>query len=193
MALFIRTACRGVSVAGGGASPANGAVPATAMVTAATAARVVSSFSGSAREEEVEGLQEDIVSMTQYQHIAIQQSSKLLPGRFEFLRLSFAHQPTALRHQRQSAGQLHALLGGVVPTRFSFSSLLRLGAHIPDGSAAAQSCSNASPLCLNSGTGEEVVWLGDVGSRRVATVQLCVPLQKVLQLSNGVTEVIFNK
>jgi hypothetical protein len=64
MALFIRMACRGVSVAGGGASPANGAVPATAMVTAAAADGVVSSFSGSAREEEPEGLQEDIVSMT---------------------------------------------------------------------------------------------------------------------------------
>jgi hypothetical protein len=62
MALFIRTACRGVYVAGGGASPANGAVPATAMVTAAAAAGVVSSFSGSAREEEAEGLQDDIVS-----------------------------------------------------------------------------------------------------------------------------------
>jgi hypothetical protein len=107
MALFIRTACRGVSVAGGGVSPANGAVLATAMVTAAAADGAVSSSSGSAQEEEVEGLQEDIVSMTQYQHIAIQQSSKLLLGRLEFLRLSLAHQPTALRHQQQSAGPLH--------------------------------------------------------------------------------------
>jgi hypothetical protein len=104
MALFIRMACRGIFVAGGGVSPANGAVPATAMVTAAAANGAVSSSSGSAREEEAEGLQEDIVSTTQYQHIAFQQSSKLLPGRFEFLRLSLAHQPTALRHQRQSAG-----------------------------------------------------------------------------------------
>jgi hypothetical protein len=118
MALFIRTACRGVFVAGGGVSPANGAVPATAMVTAAAADGVVSSSSGSAREEEAEGLQVDIVSTTQYQHIAIQQSSKLLPGRFEFLRFSLAHQPTALRHQRQSTGRLHAWLGGVAPTRF---------------------------------------------------------------------------
>jgi hypothetical protein len=37
MALFTRKACRGVSVAGGGVSPANGAVPATAMGTAAVA------------------------------------------------------------------------------------------------------------------------------------------------------------
>jgi hypothetical protein len=107
MALFIRTAYRGVSVAGGGVSPANGAVPTTVMVTAAAANGAVSPSSGSTQEEEAEGLQEDIVSTTQYQHIAIQQSSKLLPGRFEFLRLSLAHQQTALRHQRQSAGQFH--------------------------------------------------------------------------------------
>jgi hypothetical protein len=66
MALFTRKACRDVSVAGGGVSPANGAVPATAMLTAAAADGAVSSSSGSAREEEAEGLQEDSVSMTQY-------------------------------------------------------------------------------------------------------------------------------
>jgi CxxC motif-containing protein (DUF1111 family) len=72
MALFNRTACRDVSVADGEVSPANGAVPATAMVTAAAADGAVSSSSGSAREEEAEGLQEDTVSTTQYQHITIQ-------------------------------------------------------------------------------------------------------------------------
>jgi hypothetical protein len=181
MALFICTACRGASVAGGGVSPANGAVPATAMVMAAAADGAISSSSGLAREEAAEGLQGDNVSTTQYQHVAIQQSSKLLPGRFEFLRLSLAHQPTALRHQQQSAGQLHAWLEGVVSTRFSFSSLLRLGAHILCGPAAVLSCSNASPFRLNSGAGEEVVRLGDIGSRRVAAVQFCVSLRKVLQ------------
>jgi hypothetical protein len=65
--------------------------------------------------------------------------------------------------------------------RFPFSSLLHLGAHIFCGPAAALSCSNASPLRLNSSTGEEVVQPGDIGSRRVAAVQFCVPLQKVLQ------------
>jgi hypothetical protein len=85
------------------------------------------------------------------------------------------------------------LLGGVFPTRFSFSFLLRLRAHVLNGPAAALSCGNVSSLCLNSGTGEEVVWPGDVGPRRIAAVQLCVSLQKVLQLSNGVKEVIFNK
>jgi hypothetical protein len=64
MALLTRMACRGVPVAGGGVSPACGAVPATAMVTAVAADGAISSSSGSAREEEAEGLQEDIVSMT---------------------------------------------------------------------------------------------------------------------------------
>jgi hypothetical protein len=71
MALFTRKACRGISVAGGGVSPANGAVPATAMVTVAEADGAAPSSSGSAREEEVEGLQENIVSTSQYQHMAI--------------------------------------------------------------------------------------------------------------------------
>jgi hypothetical protein len=92
------------------------------------------------------------------------------------LRFPLLHYPTTLWHQRQSVGQLHTWLGGVVPTRFSFSSLLRLGAHILYGPAAALSCSNASPLRLNSGAGEEVVQPGDIGSRRVAVVQFCVSL-----------------
>jgi hypothetical protein len=79
MALFTRKACRGVSVVGGGVSPANGAVPATAMVTAAMADGAAPSSSGSAREEEAEGLQEDIVSTTHYQHIAIQQDNSKYP------------------------------------------------------------------------------------------------------------------
>jgi hypothetical protein len=64
MAIFIRTACRGVPVVGSGVSLASGAVPAMAMVMATTADGVVSSFSGSPREEEAEGQQEDTVSMT---------------------------------------------------------------------------------------------------------------------------------
>jgi hypothetical protein len=56
MALFTRKAYRGVSVAGSGVSPANGTVPATAMVTAAMADGAASSSSGPAREEEAEGL-----------------------------------------------------------------------------------------------------------------------------------------
>jgi hypothetical protein len=51
MALFTHKACRGVSVAGSGVSPANGAVPATLMVMAAAADGAVCPSSGSAREE----------------------------------------------------------------------------------------------------------------------------------------------
>jgi hypothetical protein len=104
MALFTRKAYRGISVAGGGVSPANGAVPATAMVTATVVDGAASPSSGSAREEEAEGLQVDIVSTSQYQHIAIQQGSKSVPRRFEFLRLSLAHYPTTLWHQGQGFG-----------------------------------------------------------------------------------------
>jgi hypothetical protein len=60
MALLTRKACRGVPVVGGGVSLAKGAVPATAMVTAAVADGVSSSSSGSARVEEAEGLHEDM-------------------------------------------------------------------------------------------------------------------------------------
>jgi hypothetical protein len=86
----------------------------------------------------------------------------------------------ALRHQWQSAGQLHALLGGVIPARFSFGSFPRLRAHALGGLAAALSYSKASPLGFNGGSGEEIVWSGDVRSRRVAAVQLRVSLQEVL-------------
>jgi hypothetical protein len=79
MALFTRKACRGVSIAGGGVSPANGAVPATVMVTAAVADGAISSSWGLVREKEAEGLQEDIVSTSQYQHIAIQRGSNKYP------------------------------------------------------------------------------------------------------------------
>jgi hypothetical protein len=71
MALFTRKACRGISVAGGGVSPANGAVPATAMVTAAVADGAAPSSSGSVREEEAEGLQENIVSTSQCHNVNI--------------------------------------------------------------------------------------------------------------------------
>jgi hypothetical protein len=167
--LLTRRAYRGVSVAGGGVSPANGAVPATAMVKATAADGAVSS-SGSAREEEAEGLQEDIVSTTQYQHIAIQQKQQQVPGRFDFLCLPLPHYPATLRHQRQSVGQLHDWLGGVVPSRFFFSFFLRPGAHIFCGPAAALSCSYTSPFGFHSGAGEEVVRPGDIGSWRVAVV-----------------------
>jgi hypothetical protein len=133
------------------------------------------------------------VSIQCYRHMATRQNSKLVPGGLDFLRLAFVHQSMALRHQWQCTGQLHALLGGDVTTCFSFGFLPCSRAHVLGGPAAVLSCSNASSLGLNGGTREEVVRSGDVRPRRVATVQLRVSLQEVLQLSNGVIEVVFSK
>jgi hypothetical protein len=152
------------------------------MVTTAAVAGLALSPSGSARAEDAEGLQVDVISTTQHQGNTLQQTSRLLPGGLEFLRLALAHQSMALRHQRQSTGQLHALFGGVVLARFSFGSFSRLRAHAFGGLAAALSCSKASPLGFSGSRGEEVVRSGDVRSRRVATVHLRVSLQRVLRL-----------
>jgi hypothetical protein len=62
MALFTRKASRGVSVAGGWVSPAGGAVPTMAMVTAVVADGAAPTSSGSVLGEEAEGLQVDTVS-----------------------------------------------------------------------------------------------------------------------------------
>jgi hypothetical protein len=62
MALFTRKACRGATVASGGVSPAGGAVPATAMVTAVVVDGAASTSSGSVLEVEAEGLQGDTIS-----------------------------------------------------------------------------------------------------------------------------------
>jgi hypothetical protein len=174
-------ACRGVPVAGGGVSPACGTVPATCDGDGCGGRWGCFFFfglgpGGGGGRTTGGHCKHDIIS-TNGNTIGQQQ----VPGRLDFLRLPLPHYPTTLRHQRQSAGQLHDWLGGVVPTRFFYSSLLRLGAHVLGGPTAALSCGNASPLCLNSGTGEEVVQLGDVGSQRIAAVQLCVSLQKFLQ------------
>jgi hypothetical protein len=66
MAFFIRKARRGVPVAGVGVSPAGGAIPATAMVTAAVADGSDPTSSGSVLGGEAEGLQLDTVSVQSY-------------------------------------------------------------------------------------------------------------------------------
>jgi hypothetical protein len=66
MAFFTRKAWRGTPVAGGGVSPAGGAVPVTAMITAAVADGADPTSSGSVRGGEAEGLQMDIFSMRHY-------------------------------------------------------------------------------------------------------------------------------
>jgi hypothetical protein len=175
-AFFTRKAHHGVSVAGGGVSPAGGAVPATAMVTAVVADGADPTSSGSVLGGEAEGLQMDTVSMQQHRCLAIKQGSKQIPGRFDCLRLPLAHHSMTLRDRRQSFGQLHGRSGGVVPSRLPFGFLLHQGASVLRGLAAVQSRSYSSPLCFGSGAGEKMVRPGDVGLRRVAAVQFCVSL-----------------
>jgi hypothetical protein len=65
-AFLTRKAHRGVRVAGGGVSPAGGAVPATALVTAAVVDGADPTSSGSVLGGDAEGLKMDTVSIQQY-------------------------------------------------------------------------------------------------------------------------------
>jgi hypothetical protein len=125
--LIVRRVLVAIPVAGGGVIPAGGVVPATATVTAPVieteGANPTSSHSDSGGE--AEGLQTDTVSGQQYRYLAIQQGSKLIHGRLDYLRFSLAHNPTTLRDRRQSFGQLHGWSGGVVPPRLPLGFLLR--------------------------------------------------------------------
>jgi hypothetical protein len=103
---FLTLRARDVSttilVAGGGVTPAGGAVPATAIVTALVAV-VDGSVPTSWRSRsggEADGLQKDSVSMQQYRYMTTQQGSKFIPGGFDFMHFPFAHNPTTLRDQR---------------------------------------------------------------------------------------------
>jgi hypothetical protein len=182
MTSFFTLRARGVSttvlVAGGGVTPAGGVVPATAMVTApiAEADGSVPTSWRSGSGGEASGLQIDNVSVQRYRYLTIQQGSKFIPGRLEYMRFPFAHHPTTLRDQRQSFGQLHGWSRGVVPSRLSFGFLFHQGALAFSGLAAGQSLSYSSPLRFGCGAGEKVVQSRDVGLWRVAPVQLCVSL-----------------
>jgi hypothetical protein len=95
------------------------------------------------------------------------------------LRFSFAHYPATLRDRRQSIDQLHGWSGGVVSSRLPLGFPFCHGASAFSGLAAGQSLGYSSPLRFDYSAGEKVVPSRDVGLRRVAAVQLCVPLQKV--------------
>jgi hypothetical protein len=136
MAFFTRKARGGVPVAGGGVSPARGAVLATAMVTAAVAGGADPTSSGLVLGGEAEGLQMDTVSIQQYRCLAIQQGSKTIPGRYDYLCFPLAHHPMTLRDRRQSFGQLHGWSRGVVPPCFLLGFLLHPGASALCGLAA---------------------------------------------------------
>jgi hypothetical protein len=178
MALFNYTACRGISVAGGEVSPANGG-PRHGDGNGCGGRWSCFLFfrlgpRGGGRRTTGGHCKHDTIST--YNNIVRQQQ---IPERFDFLRLPLPHYPTTLRHRWQSAGQLHDWLGGAIPSRLSLCFLLRLRAHILCGPAAALSCSYASPFGLYSGAREKVVRPGDIGSWRVAAVQFSVSLQKV--------------
>jgi hypothetical protein len=102
-----------------------------------------------------------------------------VPRRLDFFYFSFAHNPATLRDRKQGISQLHGRSGGVASTRLLLGSFLRQGASAFYGLTAGQSLSYSSPLGFGCGAGEEVVRPRDVGLQRVASVQLCVPLQKV--------------
>jgi hypothetical protein len=128
---------------------------------------------------EAGGLQMDTVSMQQYRYLMIQQGSKFIPGRLDYMRFPFAYHPTTLRDQQQSFGQLHGWSRGVVPSRLSFGFLFCQGAPAFSGLAAGQSLGRLSPFRFGCGAGEKVVRSRDVGLWGVAPVQFYVSLQKV--------------
>jgi hypothetical protein len=170
-----------VLVAGGGVTPAGGAMPTTAMVTVP-----VEVVSGSVPTSwrlgsggEADGLQKGSVSMQQYRYMTTQQGSTFIPGGLDYMRFPFAHYPTTLRDQRQSFGQLHGWSGGVVPSRLSFGFPFYQGAPGFSGLAAWLSLGCLSPLGFGCSTGEKVVRSRDVWLRWIAPVQLCVFLQKI--------------
>jgi hypothetical protein len=128
-----------VLVAGCGVTPAGGAVPTMAMVTApiAEADGSVPTSWRSGSGGEVGGLQKDNVSVQQYKYMTTQQGNIFIPGGLDYMRFPFAHHLMTLWDQRQSFGQLHGWSGGVVPSRLSFGFPFRQGAPAFSGLAAA--------------------------------------------------------
>jgi hypothetical protein len=151
-AFFTRQARRGTPVADSEAWSADGGVPATAIVTAAAAEGPASTPSGSIPGGRAGRLLGDAVSTQHRGNFATGQNSNSVPGGLDFLGLAFAHLVLALRHRWQSAGQLHALVGGVVPARLPSGSFARLRAHALGGLAAALYRSKASCLGGNGGS-----------------------------------------
>jgi hypothetical protein len=128
-AFFTRQARRGTPVADGEAWSADGGVPATAIVTAAAAEGPASTTSDSVPGGRAGRLQGDAVSTQHHGNFATGQNNNSVPGGLDFLGLAFAHLALALRHRWQSAGQLHALVGGVVPARLPSGSFAHMRVH----------------------------------------------------------------
>jgi hypothetical protein len=164
MTAFFTLRARGVSttvlVAGGGVTPAGGAMPAMAMVTVpvAEADGYVPTSSRSGSGGEAGGLQMDNVSVQQYRYLTIQQGSKFILGRLDYMCFPFAHHPTTQRDRRQRFGQLHGWSGGVVPSRLFFGFPLRQGAPAFSGLAAGLGFGCLSPLRFGGSAGRR--WSG---------------------------------
>jgi hypothetical protein len=135
---------RGISttvlVAGGGVTPADCTVPATALVTVPAevvdgSIPVVSAASSLEHHSQRirprlplsawgrEKKRKDCVSMQQFLYLTIQQGSNFIPRGFDYMRILFAHYSMTPQDQRQSFGQLHGWPGGVVPSRLPLVSL----------------------------------------------------------------------
>jgi hypothetical protein len=121
------------------------------IVTVAASEGPASTPSGSVPGGGAGRLQGDAVSTQHHGNFGTGQNSNSVPGGLDFLSLAFAHLALALRHRWQSAGQLHALIGGVVPARLPHGPFARLRAHAPGGLAAALNRSMASRLGGNGG------------------------------------------
>jgi hypothetical protein len=169
-----------VLVAGGGVTPAAGAVPATAMLTVP-----VTVVDGSVPTSwrlgsggEADGLQKGSVSMQQYRYSIIQQGSNFIPGGLNYMHFPLAHYPTTLRDRRQSFGQLHGWSGGGC----SFSPPLLLP-FPPGGSRFPWSHCRAEPRLLEPFSLRLQCWGegGPVGGCRVMVgssgTTLCVPAE----------------
>jgi hypothetical protein len=171
---FTRIALRGVLIVGGGVTPADGAVSATAMVTIAEAVGSVSISWRSGWGGEARGLQMENVSIQQYwcmatrQHVHTWRTRLLVP--FVCARLGDPAGPRA--GHRSTPWMVRGSCLCPPPPRL----LSPPGASSFCGLAAGQSLGYSSPLDFGRGAGEEVVWPRDVGLRRVAPVQICVPL-----------------
>jgi hypothetical protein len=84
-----------VLVAGGGLTPADCVVPATALVTVPIEVvdRSVPTSWHLGSGEEADGLQKDRVSMQQFRYLTIQQGNNFIPGGFDYMRFLFAYYP----------------------------------------------------------------------------------------------------
>jgi hypothetical protein len=125
------------------------------IVTPVVAEGPASTPSGSVPGGGAGRLHGDAVSTQHHGNFATGQNSNSVPRGLDFLGLAIAHLALALRHRWQSAGQLHALVGGVVPARLPSGSFARLQAHALGGLAAALNRSKASRL---GGSGGSRAW-----------------------------------